>query len=64
MTDLLLHILQGQLFPAMRRTRLIPDEAGWQSLIYSRCGRTDKGVSALAQVCLAALFEHCKIRLS
>lgn len=41
---------QAKLFSAMRQTKLIPDDAGWQSLKYSRCGRTDKGVSALSQV--------------
>ena len=33
----------------MRRTCLIPKEATWQSLNYSRGGRTDKGVSAFRQ---------------
>ena len=42
--------MQGQLYAALRRTRLISEEAGWQELGYSRCGRTDKGVSALGQV--------------
>lgn len=43
--------MQNQLYEALRRTKLIPEEAGWQQLGYSRCGRTDKGVSALGQVC-------------
>ena len=42
--------LQGHLFDALRRTRIIDWEATWRSLSYSRCGRTDKGVSALGQV--------------
>lgn len=41
--------LQGHFFEALRRTRLIPEDADWHSLRYSRCGRTDKGVSALGQ---------------
>ena len=41
--------LQGQLFAALRRVRLIPEDADWQALHYSRCGRTDKGVSAVGQ---------------
>ena len=42
--------LQSQLYAALRRTKLIPNDTGWQELGYSRCGRTDKGVSALGQV--------------
>ncbi|KAK9914986.1 hypothetical protein WJX75_003356 [Coccomyxa subellipsoidea] len=42
--------VEGHLFCAMRRTKLIPEGAGWEGLGYSRCGRTDKGVSALGQV--------------
>ena len=41
--------MQGQLFAALRRTRLIEEGLGWEALEYSRCGRTDKGVSALCQ---------------
>lgn len=41
----------------MRRTKLIPEGAGWEGLGYSRCGRTDKGVSALGQVVI--LLEQC-----
>lgn len=41
---------QGILFPALRRVKLIPEDAEVASLDYSRCGRTDKGVSALGQV--------------
>lgn len=41
---------QGALFSALRHTRLIPDHADIATLRYSRCGRTDKGVSALGQV--------------
>ena len=42
--------MQSQLYEALRRTKLTPEDAGWQELGYSRCGRTDKGVSALGQV--------------
>lgn len=44
--------IEGVLFPALRRVKLIPEEAQAEvaSLAYSRCGRTDKGVSALGQV--------------
>lgn len=41
---------QGHLLAALRRTRLIPQDADPATLKYSRCGRTDKGVSALGQV--------------
>ena len=42
--------VQAQLFSAMRKVRLVPEGKTWQELNYSRCGRTDKGVSALEQV--------------
>lgn len=34
----------------MRKAKLIGEAATWQQLNYSRCGRTDKGVSAAGQV--------------
>ncbi len=34
----------------MKKVRLVPEGKTWQELNYSRCGRTDKGVSALEQV--------------
>lgn len=43
---------QGVLFPALRRVKLIPEDADISTLNYSRCGRTDKGVSAFGQVCM------------
>jgi hypothetical protein len=46
--------VQGILFPALRKVKLIPEDAEISSLSYSRCGRTDKGVSALGQVTLRA----------
>ncbi|KAL3150588.1 hypothetical protein ABBQ32_000396 [Trebouxia sp. C0010 RCD-2024] len=42
--------VEGHLFRAMRKAKLIGEEATWQQLNYSRCGRTDKGVSAAGQV--------------
>ncbi len=42
--------VQAQLFSALRRTRLVSEDAPISSMKYSRCGRTDKGVSALGQV--------------
>ena len=38
------------LFRALRRARLVDDGDTLQDLKYSKCGRTDKGVSALGQV--------------
>lgn len=40
--------VEAELFKALERTRLIE---GRDTCNYSRCGRTDKGVSALGQVC-------------
>jgi tRNA pseudouridine38/39 synthase len=42
--------IEEHLFAALRKTRLIPADATWKELKYSRGGRTDKGVSALGQV--------------
>lgn len=47
---LLTVVAQGHLFAALRRVKLIPEDVAISSLKYSRCGRTDKGVSALGQV--------------
>ncbi len=41
---------QAELFKALRRTRLVSEDAAISSMKYSRCGRTDKGVSGLGQV--------------
>jgi len=46
--------VQGVVFPALRKVKLIPEDAESRHLSYSRCGRTDKGVSALGQVSLHA----------
>lgn len=43
--------VEGVLLSALQHTRLIDDDAdSLRSIKYSRCGRTDKGVSALGQV--------------
>lgn len=42
--------IEGHLFSALERTRLIPEAWTWEGLRYSRAGRTDRGVSALRQV--------------
>ena len=42
--------VETHLFAALRTTRLVPPRASWGSVEYSRCGRTDRGVSALRQV--------------
>ena len=41
--------VETQLFAALK-CRLIAPDATWQSCDYTRCGRTDAGVSALSQV--------------
>jgi tRNA pseudouridine38/39 synthase len=55
MTD---NTIEAELFQTMRRTKLIPEDAEISSLSYSRCGRTDKGVSALGQV-IALNLRSC-----
>ena len=40
-------LLQSVLFEVLQKTRLVKD---MKSCKYSRCGRTDKGVSAMGQV--------------
>ena len=42
--------METHLFAALRATRLIGGDATWAQCGYSRCGRTDKGVSALRQL--------------
>ncbi|GAX73168.1 hypothetical protein CEUSTIGMA_g621.t1 [Chlamydomonas eustigma] len=43
--------IEAELFKALLKTRLIPSDEDIASKIqYSRCGRTDRGVSALGQV--------------
>jgi len=42
--------IEGALFAALKRTRLIADDATWTDVDYTRCGRTDAGVSAMGQL--------------
>jgi tRNA pseudouridine38/39 synthase len=42
--------VETHLFAALRTTRLVAADASWASVEYSRCGRTDRGVSALRQL--------------
>jgi len=43
--------VQEYVFKALKHQRLIPEDSDrWLDLNYSRCGRTDKGVSAFGQV--------------
>ena len=43
----------------MRKAKLIGEGATWQQVNYSRCGRTDKGVSAAGQVCRLLYSASC-----
>lgn len=45
---LMVFFMQGELFKALEKTRLIFGDK--KELQYSRCGRTDKGVSSVGQV--------------
>ena len=42
--------VEGHLFRALERTCLLPPGAVWSDVSYTRCGRTDVGVSARHQV--------------
>ncbi|KAF8591759.1 tRNA pseudouridine synthase [Ramaria rubella] len=42
--------VEGVLFDALARTRLIDAEKGFEGCQWERCGRTDRGVSAAGQV--------------
>ncbi|KAF8488910.1 pseudouridine synthase [Gautieria morchelliformis] len=42
--------VEGVLFDALARTRLIDPEKGFEGCQWERCGRTDRGVSAAGQV--------------
>lgn len=43
--------VEAKLFEALAKCRLIESETNFAKCVYTRCGRTDKGVSALANVC-------------
>ncbi len=49
--------VQAHLFAALLKCRLVPEGSTWSQLNYSRCGRTDKGVSALGQVSTRQRFR-------
>lgn len=54
--------IETQFFIALQRSRLVVDR---DSCGYSRCGRTDKGVSAFGQVCsLTFEFQYCVLNLN
>ncbi|GMH40430.1 hypothetical protein BSKO_08334 [Bryopsis sp. KO-2023] len=53
--------IEEHFFNALRMTRLIREEADYKELKYSRCGRTDKGVSALGQVVGLYLRSTAKV---
>ncbi|KAL3685438.1 hypothetical protein R1sor_003460 [Riccia sorocarpa] len=50
--------VESELFAALRRTRLLIGDLTEAN--YSRCGRTDKGVSAIGQVVALRLRTNCK----
>jgi hypothetical protein len=53
--------VEGALFAALRRTKLIAPDATPEDVAYTRCGRTDAGVSALGQiVSLAPAIEAAR----
>ena len=43
--------VENRIFEAMRKIFLIDPDGDMFKLRYTRCGRTDKGVSALGNVC-------------
>ena len=51
--------VEEALFRALKRVRLIAPDATWKTCDYTRCGRTDAGVSALGQVVSARL--RCRV---
>eukprot|EP01018_Ginkgo_biloba_P009141 Gb_19670 [translate_table: standard] len=50
--------VESELFAAMEKTRLLVGD--WREAHYSRCGRTDKGVSAIGQVIALYLRSNRK----
>jgi tRNA pseudouridine38/39 synthase len=42
--------VEGELLKALERTKLIEEGKGWEGCNFSRCGRTDRGVSGHGQV--------------
>lgn len=45
---LFLFLVQSEIFKALKRTKLLVGDK--EGVRYSRCGRTDKGVSSVGQV--------------
>lgn len=43
--------IENKIFAALKRTCMIDPELPINRSLYTRCGRTDKGVSALGNVC-------------
>lgn len=52
--------IEGHFFRALRQQKLIPEDADIATLNYSRCGRTDAGVSALGQVVALKLRSNAR----
>lgn len=42
--------VEGELLAALEKTHLIEQDVGWDGCGFSRCGRTDRGVSSAGQV--------------
>ncbi|KAI9454267.1 pseudouridine synthase [Russula earlei] len=54
--------VEGVLFAALAKARLVDPEGGLEACSWERCGRTDRGVSAAAQV--VSLYVRCSNRPS
>jgi tRNA pseudouridine38/39 synthase len=53
--------VEGHLFRALERTCLLPQNSVWSEIRYSRCGRTDVGVSAASQIVALTLRSKAKV---
>lgn len=53
--------VEGLLFRALERTCLLPPDTIWSDVNYTRCGRTDVGVSALCQVLTINLRSNARL---
>jgi tRNA pseudouridine38/39 synthase len=53
--------VEHHIFAALKRTCLIPSDVNINKSSYARCGRTDKGVSALGNVC-SLYVRECRDR--
>ncbi|KAI0277806.1 pseudouridine synthase, partial [Russula aff. rugulosa BPL654] len=54
--------VEGELFAALAKARLVDPEGGLEGCGWERCGRTDRGVSAAGQV--ISLYVRCSNRPS